>query len=315
MNWPKNTPTEKFSKEAKLVSYSASLKDRMGRFVIYAIVILLALICLLPLWNIVAISFSSSEAVSANAVGLLPVKFTTAAYSKIIDDAQFWRSFGISVLRVALSLVLNMILIVLMAYPLSKSKREFKGRNIYMNIMIFAMLFSGGMIPSYLLIKNLDMLNTIWALVLPGAVPIFSVILVMNFFAAVPKALEEAAFIDGANALQVLFKVYVPVSIPALATVSLFSIVGTWNDFFSGLIYMTKVSNYPLMTYIQSLNVNIAELLQSGTNSAQLSNLTEISNKNLNAAKIVVAVIPLLLIYPLLQKYFVTGIVVGSVKE
>lgn len=297
------------------MSYSASLKDRMGRFVIYAIVILLALICLLPLWNIVAISFSSSEAVSANAVGLLPVKFTTAAYSKIIDDAQFWRSFGISVLRVALSLILNMILIVLMAYPLSKSKREFKGRNIYMNVMIFAMLFSGGMIPSYLLIKNLDMLNTIWSLVLPGAVPIFSVILVMNFFAAVPKALEEAAFIDGANALQVLFKVYVPVSIPALATVSLFSIVGTWNDFFSGLIYMTKVSNYPLMTYIQSLNVNIAELLQSGTNSAQLSNLTEISNKNLNAAKIVVAVIPLLLIYPLLQKYFVTGIVVGSVKE
>ncbi|APB71162.1 carbohydrate ABC transporter permease [Paenibacillus polymyxa] len=295
--------------------YSVSLKDRIGRFVINAIVILLALICLLPLWNIVAISFSSSEAVSANAVGLVPVNFTTAAYTKIIDDAQFWRSFGISVLRVVLTLILNMILIILMAYPLSKSKREFRGRNIYMNVMIFAMLFSGGMIPSYLLIKNLDMLNTIWSLVLPGAVPIFSVILVMNFFSAVPKALEEAAFIDGANPLQVLFKVYVPVSIPALATVALFSIVGTWNDFFSGLIYMTQVSNYPLMTYIQSLNVNIAELLQSGTNSAQLSNLTEISNKNLNAAKIVVAVIPLLLIYPLLQKYFVTGIVVGSVKE
>ncbi|URJ62623.1 carbohydrate ABC transporter permease [Paenibacillus polymyxa] len=297
------------------MSYSVSLKDRIGRVVINAIVILLALICLLPLWNIVAISFSSSEAVSANAVGLVPVNFTTAAYTKIIDDAQFWRSFGISVLRVVLTLLLNMILIILMAYPLSKSKREFRGRNIYMNVMIFAMLFSGGMIPSYLLIKNLDMLNTIWSLVLPGAVPIFSVILVMNFFSAVPRALEEAAFIDGANPLQVLFKVYVPVSIPALATVALFSIVGTWNDFFSGLIYMTQVSNYPLMTYIQSLNVNIAELLQSGTNSAQLSNLTEISNKNLNAAKIVVAVIPLLLIYPLLQKYFVTGIVVGSVKE
>jgi putative aldouronate transport system permease protein len=297
------------------VSYFVNQKGRIGGLIIYAIVILLALICLLPLWNIVAISFSSSEAVSANAVGLVPVNFTTAAYTKIIDDAQFWRSFGISVLRVVLTLLLNMILIVLMAYPLSKSKREFRGRNIYMNVMIFAMLFSGGMIPSYLLIKNLNMLNTIWSLVLPGAVPIFSVILVMNFFSAVPKALEEAAFIDGASPLQVLFKVYVPVSIPALATVALFSIVGTWNDFFSGLIYMTQVSNYPLMTYIQSLNVNIAELLQSGTNSAQLSNLTEISNKNLNAAKIVVAVIPLLLIYPLLQKYFVTGIVVGSVKE
>ncbi|AHM66161.1 carbohydrate ABC transporter permease [Paenibacillus polymyxa] len=297
------------------MSYFVNQKGRIGGLIIYAIVILLALICLLPLWNIVAISFSSSEAVSANAVGLVPVNFTTAAYTKIIDDAQFWRSFGISVLRVVLTLLLNMILIVLMAYPLSKSKREFRGRNIYMNVMIFAMLFSGGMIPSYLLIKNLNMLNTIWSLVLPGAVPIFSVILVMNFFSAVPKALEEAAFIDGASPLQVLFKVYVPVSIPALATVALFSIVGTWNDFFSGLIYMTQVSNYPLMTYIQSLNVNIAELLQSGTNSAQLSNLTEISNKNLNAAKIVVAVIPLLLIYPLLQKYFVTGIVVGSVKE
>nr|WP_206704033.1 carbohydrate ABC transporter permease [Paenibacillus polymyxa] len=307
--------TEKYFKEVKPVSYFVNQKGRIGGLIIYAIVILLALICLLPLWNIVAISFSSSEAVSANAVGLVPVNFTTAAYTKIIDDAQFWRSFGISVLRVVLTLLLNMILIVLMAYPLSKSKREFRGRNIYMNVMIFAMLFSGGMIPSYLLIKNLNMLNTIWSLVLPGAVPIFSVILVMNFFSAVPKALEEAAFIDGASPLQVLFKVYVPVSIPALATVALFSIVGTWNDFFSGLIYMTQVSNYPLMTYIQSLNVNIAELLQSGTNSAQLSNLTEISNKNLNAAKIVVAVIPLLLIYPLLQKYFVTGIVVGSVKE
>jgi putative aldouronate transport system permease protein len=258
------------------VSYFVNQKGRIGGLIIYAIVILLALICLLPLWNIVAISFSSSEAVSANAVGLVPVNFTTAAYTKIIDDAQFWRSFGISVLRVVLTLLLNMILIVLMAYPLSKSKREFRGRNIYMNVMIFAMLFSGGMIPSYLLIKNLNMLNTIWSLVLPGAVPIFSVILVMNFFSAVPKALEEAAFIDGASPLQVLFKVYVPVSIPALATVALFSIVGTWNDFFSGLIYMTQVSNYPLMTYIQSLNVNIAELLQSGTNSAQLSNLTEI---------------------------------------
>lgn len=275
------------------MSYFVNQKGRIGGLIIYAIVILLALICLLPLWNIVAISFSSSEAVSANAVGLVPVNFTTAAYTKIIDDAQFWRSFGISVLRVVLTLLLNMILIVLLAYPLSKSKREFRGRNIYMNVMIFAMLFSGGMIPSYLLIKNLNMLNTIWSLVLPGAVPIFSVILVMNFFSAVPKALEEAAFIDGASPLQVLFKVYVPVSIPALATVALFSIVGTWNDFFSGLIYMTQVSNYPLMTYIQSLNVNIAELLQSGTNSAQLSNLTEISNKNLNAAKIVVAVIPL----------------------
>ncbi|AHV98323.1 carbohydrate ABC transporter permease [Paenibacillus sabinae] len=297
-----------------MVQY-AGFKGRLGRFIIYAVVILLALICLLPLWNIVAISFSSSDAVSANAVGLLPVKFTTAAYRRIIEDSQFWRSFGISVLRVVLTLILNMVLIILMAYPLSKSSKEFKGRNIYMNIIIFAMLFSGGMIPSYLIVKELHLLNTVWALVLPAAVPIFSVILVMNFFIGVPKALEEAAVIDGAGQLQVLLRVFIPISVPSLATVALFSIVGSWNDFFGGLIYMTKVSNYPLMTYIQALNVSIADMLKSGVSAGTLANATEVSNRNLNAAKIVVAVIPLLLIYPALQKYFITGIVVGSVKE
>ena len=175
------------------------ISGNIGKAAIYAIVILLGLICLLPMMNILAISFSSSEAAAANAVGFLPVKFTTAAYEKIIGDGQFWRSFGISVLRVALALVLNMVLIVLMAYPLSKSEREFRGRNIYMGILIFAMLFSGGMIPLYLVIRNLGLINTVWALVLPGAVPIFSVIMVMNFFIGIPKSLEEAAVIDGAT--------------------------------------------------------------------------------------------------------------------
>lgn len=233
----------------------------------------------------------------------------------IMEDAQFWRSFFISVQRVVLALAINLILIVLMAYPLSKTKREFKSRNIYMNIIIFAMLFSGGLIPTYIVIRNLNLLDTIWVLVLPGAVPIFSVILIMNFFVGVPKSLEEAAVIDGASPLQILFKVYIPVSLPALATVALFSIVGNWNDFMSGLIYMSQVSNYPIMTYIQSLTIDIAELVRSGTNSDALQNIAEVQNRNLNAAKIVISTIPLLLIYPFLQKYFVTGIVVGSVKE
>ena len=204
---------------------------------------------------------------------------------------------------------------MLMAYPLSKSKREFKGRNIYMDLLIFAMLFNGGMIPTYIVIKNLGLLNTIWALILPGAVPIFSVIMVMNFFMGVPKALEEAAVIDGATPLQVLTKVYLPCSKPVIATIALFSIVGSWNDFFSGLLYMTKVNNYPLQTYIQSLNVKLEDMLNAGGSISSLVNIMDVSAQNLNAAKIVVSVIPLLLIYPLLQKYLITGIVVGSVKE
>ncbi|MDF2790496.1 MAG: carbohydrate transporter permease [Neobacillus sp.] len=294
---------------------SKSISARIGRIVIHTIVISLGLICLLPLWNIVATSFSSSEAVTANEVGLIPVNFTTETYKMIMEDAQFWRSFGISVQRVILSLIINMVLIVLMAYPLSKSNRVFKGRNIYMNLLIFSMLFSGGMIPTYLVVKNLNLLNTIWSLVLPGAVQVFSIILIMNFFIGVPKSLEEAAIMDGANPLQILVKVFIPISLPALATVALFSIVGNWNDFFSGLIYMTKVSNYPLMTYIQSLSINIEEMLKSGANANSLENMMQVSNKNLNAAKIVVSIIPLLVIYPLLQKYFIHGIVVGSVKE
>ncbi len=289
--------------------------SNIGKGAIYLIVFLLGLICLLPLLNIVAVSFSGSAAVAANKVGFLPVDFTTAAYEKILGDDQFWRSFGISVIRVILGLVLNLVLIVLMAYPLSKSKREFKGRSIYMNMLIFAMLFNGGMIPTYIVVKNLGLLNTVWALVLPGAVPIFSVIMVMNFFMGVPKALEEAAVIDGATPFQVLTRVYLPCSKPVIATVALFSIVGNWNDFFSGLIYMTKVNNYPLQTYIQSLSVKLEDMLNAGGSLSSLVNIMDVSSQNLNAAKIVVSVIPLLMIYPLLQKYLITGIVVGSVKE
>ena len=292
-----------------------SFHSRVRVTVIYGIVLLLGLSCLLPLLNSVAISFSGSAAVSANRVGVIPVDFTLTAYNKILSDGQFWRSFVISVIRVILALALNLAVTVPMAYAMTKSKKEFRARNIYMNLLIFAMLFNGGMIPTYILVRNLGLLNSIWSLVLPGALPIFNVIMLMNFFLGIPKSLEEAALMDGASPFQVLIKIMVPCAKPSIATVSLFSIVGSWNDFFSGLIYMQKVENYPIMTYIQSLNVDIQELLKSGASSSALENVTELSNRNLNAAKIVVAVIPLLLIYPILQKYLITGMVMGSVKE
>lgn len=292
-----------------------SFHSKIRVTIIYAIVLLLGLSCLLPLVNIVAISFSGSAAVSANRVGVLPVDFTMTAYNKILSDGQFWRSFMISVIRVVLALALNLAVTIPMAYAMTKSKKEFRARNIYMNLLIFAMLFNGGMIPTYILVKNLGLLDSIWSLILPGALPIFNVIMLMNFFLGIPKSLEEAALIDGASPFQVLLKIMVPCAKPSIATVSLFSIVGSWNDFFSGLIYMRKAENFPIMTYIQSLNVDIQELLKSGASSATLENVTELSNKNLNAAKIVVAVIPLLMIYPILQKYLITGMVMGSVKE
>lgn len=288
---------------------------RIRNAIIHLIVIILGLICLLPLINIVAISFSGSAAVTANKVGLLPVDFTTLAYSRIVSDSQFWRSFGISVIRVALTLALNLVLVIPMSYAMTRKTSEFRFRNVYMNLLIFAMLFNGGMIPTYIVVKNLGLLNTIWALILPGAVPIFSVILMMNFFKGIPRALEEAAIVDGANPLQVLLHVMVPCAKPSIATISLFSVVGSWNDFFSGLIYMQKVKDYPIMTYIQSLSIDLQELVNNAASSSALENISELSNRNLNAAKIVVAVIPLLLIYPFLQKYLISGMTMGAVKE
>ena len=287
---------------------------KAGTVCIYAIVIFLGLCCLLPLWYIVAISFSKASAVEGNMVSLIPIGFNTVAYEEILTDAQYWRSFLISILRVILAVIINLVLTVSMAYALTKNNKQFHGRDIYMNILIFAMLFNGGMIPTFLAIKRYHLLNTIWALVLPGAVPIFNVILLMNFFLGIPKSLEEAAVLDGANPLQVLTRVYLPCSVPVLATVTLFSIVGSWNDFYSGLIYITRIENYPLMTYIQSLTINMEEIIKHGT-MEDIIRASQVSEQNLNAAKIVIAVIPLMLIYPFLQKYFITGIVIGSVKE
>ena len=180
--------------------------------------------------------------------------------------------------------------------------------HLYMNLLVFAMLFNGGLVPTFLALKEYHLLNTIWALILPGAVPIFNVILLMNFMMGIPKSLEEAAILDGANPVQVLTRVYLPCSVPVIATVALFSIVGSWNDFYTGLMYITRINKYPLMTYIQSITINMEDIIRNGT-MEEILRASQVSQQNLNAAKIVVAVVPLLLIYPLLQKYFITGIV------
>lgn len=286
-------------------------KNKLMDTVVWLIVILMTLCCLLPLLNTLAISFSNNSAVNANQVGILPVGFTLSSYKKLLEDNQFWRSAWISVLRVVLGTGLNMLMMILLAYPLSRSKNRFASRDIYMKLIIFAMLFNGGLIPGYIIVSKLHLLNTIWALVLPGAVPVFNVILLMNFMKGLPEALEEAAVIDGASEWTILTRVVLPISKPGLATMALFCIVNHWNDYFQGLIYMRTPSKYPLQTYIQQLTIDVSQI----TDTQQLIYFMTISTRTLNAAKIVVATIPLLLIYPFLQRYFVTGIVIGAVKE
>ena len=288
-----------------------SIGERIYTIVAYLLLILISATIILPLLHIISGSFSAPMQLLTGYVTFWPKGFTTSMYEMVLKDASIWTGYLNTILYTVLGTLISVTLTACAAYPLSR--KDLFGRNIFISLFIFTMFFNGGMIPTFLLVKSYGLLNTVWALVLPGAVPIINVFLVMNFFAAVPKELEEAAFIDGANPLQVLTKIFIPISKPVLATVSLFSIVGSWNDFYSGLIYMSKAAYYPLMTYIQSLQINVEDLIKQGNLSAVVDSAS-LGNTNLNAAKIVVAVIPLLLIYPLLQRYFVSGIVVGSVK-
>jgi len=288
--------------------------DRIADFLIHAVVAFSAFLCLVPLLNTLALSFSSAPMAASGTVTFWPKEFNLEAYKAIVVEPLFFRSFGVSVVRVILGGGLNFIMMVLAAFPLAHSAKKFRGRDIYMNVLIFTMLFSGGTIPLYIVITELGLINSIWALILPGAVPTWNAILLMNFFRSLPDELEEAAFIDGAMPVQVMIKIFVPISLPSLATVMLFSIVGHWNEFFSGLIYMNDVKMYPLATYISQM-VNAAKDLNLVTDPEEIERIMKVSSRNLSSAKIFVSMIPILLVYPFLQRYFVTGIVLGSVKE
>ena len=271
-----------------------------------------ALSCILPIWYTLCVSLSQKSYAAAGLVTLWPVGFTLTSYQQIMGDAKFFTAFWMSLQRVTLGTAVSIAAILLMAYPLSKSRREFPARNAFMWVLVFCMLFNGGLVPWYLTVKNLKLINSVWGLVLGNSVPMFSVILVVNFFRNLPKELEEAALVDGAGPWYILFKIVIPVSLPVIATVVLFTAVYHWNEFFNGLVLMNKSEKYPLQTYIQQLVVVINT---STMTDDQYKRLSEMSNQTLNAAKLFVAMIPVLLLYPFLQKYFIFGITLGSVKE
>ncbi|SFD48988.1 multiple sugar transport system permease protein/putative aldouronate transport system permease protein [Paenibacillus catalpae] len=279
---------------------------------IYFLLGLVTLSTLYPLWYTVAVSFSDSSAVAGGFVTWWPVDFNLAAYHEIVSDHKFYKAFLVSIERVLLGTTISFVITLLMAYPLSKENSLFPGRNIIMWFLVVIMLFNSGLIPWYMTIKSYGMLDSIWALVLPYAVPVFNIILVINYFRGLPKELEEAGLVDGAGPWYLLLNIYLPLSVPVMATVTLFSIVFHWNAFFDGLILMNRPEHYPLQSYVQQLvvNINTTDISSEG-----LKSLSLLSNKTLNAAKIVVTMLPVLVIYPFLQRYFVHGITLGAVKE
>lgn len=287
-------------------------------FRIFNVIILItaALLCLAPFMNLLAISLSDGTAAAAGHVGFLPVGFNLESYIYIVHNDRFTRAFMVSVIRVILGVAVNFTLVVLCAYPLSKSKEEFRSRSIYSWYFVITMLFVPSLIPMYIVVMNLGLIDSIWALILPGALPVFSMIVVLNFFRNLPKELEESAAMDGAGHGRILLTIFLPLSKPALATIILFSAVHHWNSWFDGIIFMNRSENYPLQSYLQTIVVNPAILLRDmAGDPALIAMLRMVSERTVRAAQLFVAAIPILLLYPFLQRYFITGLVLGSVKE
>lgn len=267
-----------------------------------------ALLCLLPLVNLFALSLSGKAAANSGAVTFWPIDFTLMAYEKTLQNSNFIRSIFISFARTAIGTLFSMFVITTAGYALSK---EFRGRTALMWFFVFTMLFSGGLIPGYLLNTSLGLKNNFLVYIIPGAFSCYNLILIMNFFKSIPKALEEAALIDGANFFTVLWKIFLPLSKAGLATVALFIMVGNWNEWFTGILYMSDTKNYPLASFLQVIVVqgNQQDLALDPSSAAAMSERT------IKAAQVFIGALPILLVYPFLQKYFVKGIVMGAVKE
>ncbi|GGI46589.1 putative ABC transporter permease protein YtcP [Paenibacillus marchantiophytorum] len=293
---------------------TASIRKKYTTFdyVVIMGMIVIMLLSISPLLHTLSVSLSSSAKAEGGLVSLFPRDMTIHSYISILKDKQFFKSAWISIQRVVYTTGLSFIITLLLAFPLSRTSKQFALRNPFMWLLIICMLFNGGLVPFYMIVNKLGLFNSMAALVLPSVVNVFNTILVINFFRSIPKELEESAEMDGANPWQLLFKILLPLSMPVLATVSLFTIVTTWNEYLNGLLFIQDLSRMPLQTYLQSIFIQIDP---SRMSSQDLIEASLVSNKTLNAAKIVVSLIPIIAIYPFMQRYFIHGIMMGSVKE
>lgn len=281
------------------------------QIVLVIIVLFASALCLLPFINVIAVSFSSKSAILRGDVGFWPVEFTPMAYEAIFSDKSMMHSLWYTVLITVLYTALAMVLTILMAYPLTK--KRLKGRKLFNLLALFTMYFSGGTIPIYLNIKELGMLNTMWSLIIPGALSTYNMIIMKSFFASLPDSLEEAATIDGANDFQILTQIYLPLSLASIATLTLFYAVGKWNSFQDALYYITdrnlqplQLKLYNLIKGAQSVDVTMME----GGASTVATNISE----SIESATIIFATLPILVVYPFVQRYFVSGVTIGAIK-
>ncbi|GIP32562.1 carbohydrate ABC transporter permease [Paenibacillus sp. J2TS4] len=286
--------------------------DRLFSLVNYTILSLFLITILYPLVYVVSASISDSSAVISGEVWLWPVRPGLDGYEAVFKHKLIWTGFRNAAYYTLLGTLINVVMTILAAYPLAR--KDFYGRNVLMFLFVFTMLFSGGLIPTYLLVKDLGLLNTTWAMVLPNALAIWNVIITRTYFqSTIPDELLEAAQLDGCNDFQFVWKIVVPLSGPIIAVITLFYAVGHWNSFFNALIYLKSQKLYPLQLVLRDI------LVQNDVDVMMLTNIEDAAKREglrelLKYSLIVVATVPLLIIYPFVQKYFVKGVMIGSLK-
>lgn len=280
-------------------------KEKAFDAVVIILVAIIALITLFPLLNVLAASFSSADKIVAGEVGIFPIGFTLDGYKLIFENKEIWSGFLNSLLYTFLGTVIQVTCQMLCAYPLSR--KDFKGRKIINLILVLTMFISGGMIPTYLLISQLKLLNTIWAIILPGCISVFNIIVIRTYMeTSIPMEVQEAAMIDGCGDFQIFLRIVLPLCRPVIAIMLLYAIVGYWNSYYNAMIYVTDQSLYPLQNVLNNILISNESSLGGGTD----TNLAE----QLKYVTIVVSSLPLLIIYPFFQKYFEKGVTLGGVK-
>ena len=292
------------------------MKKRFKRITLFdclntALLLLIGFVGLCPFVHLLAVAFSSGAMSSQYLVTLWPLEFSTEAFREVLSDTRMLTAAGISLERVALGTSITMLLTILTAYPVSVSQREFGARRFYVVFMVITMMFGGGLIPDYMLKSRLGMMNSIWVLVIPGAIPIANVILIMNFFRGIPGGIREAGMIDGASDFGILTRLYVPLSLPCFATLITFCIIGHWNAWFDGMLFMRNADLYPLQTFLQAKFASINNI----KNNQQVEQMLLVSSRSLMYAYIALSCIPIMLVFPVLSKHIKSGLVLGSVKE
>ena len=290
-----------------------SCSDRIFDKVNLVLMLLILVVMIWPLWFVVIASFSDSLSVSTGSVLLIPKGVTLAGYEKMLEYKSLWVGYGNTIIITLIGTSLNLFMTVCCAYPLSC--KEFLPRKIVMYLLMVTMYFSGGMIPIYLVVKQLGLIDTRWAMIIPSAVSFYNCLIVRSYFInSIPTALKEAATLDGANASQYLIKVVVPLSKPVLAVVGLYYAVGHWNDYYSALLYIYDEKLYPLQSVLRNLLLSTQAIMTEGA--VDLEELDRLYNlqAQMKYCVIIASIVPVLCIYPYIQKYFVKGVMVGSIK-